>query len=110
MLCVKSELHLNQDGVRTGDGTATLPVAELFRQIIGEAKPKLVITVGTCGATFPSHGLGDVADHPGRQVPAVGGVRQRAVRRRRLPRRDFTIPRRRLTAARRMMATFADRT
>ena len=60
MLCFKSELHLNQDGVRTGDGTATLPVADLVRQLIAEVQPKLVITTGTCGATFPDHELGDV--------------------------------------------------
>lgn len=53
LLCVKSELHLNQDSKRTGDGTATLPVKRFFRQIIDEAKPSLVITVGTAGATFP---------------------------------------------------------
>lgn len=53
VLCVKSELHLNQDGVRTGDGTATLPVKRFFRQMIEEVRPSLVITVGTAGATFP---------------------------------------------------------
>ena len=26
VLCMKSELHLNQDGIATGEGTATLPV------------------------------------------------------------------------------------
>ena len=31
VLCIKSELHLNQDGISTGDGTATLPVKDLFR-------------------------------------------------------------------------------
>ena len=36
VLCMKSELHLNQDGVRTGDGTATLPVKDFFQQIIAE--------------------------------------------------------------------------
>ncbi|GFG52560.1 hypothetical protein MAGR_40010 [Mycolicibacterium agri] len=56
LLCVKSELHLNQDGVRTGDGTATLPVKRFFRQMIDEVKPSLVITVGTAGATFPPTG------------------------------------------------------
>ncbi len=60
VLCFKSELHLNQDGMRTGDGTATLPVADLFRQMIAEVQPKLVITVGTAGATFGDHQLGDV--------------------------------------------------
>jgi hypothetical protein len=61
LLCVKSELHLNQDSVRTGDGTATLPVKRFFRQMIDEVKPALVITVGTAGATFPPTGSVKVA-------------------------------------------------
>ncbi len=40
VLCMKSELHLNQDGIGTGDGTATLPVKDFFQQIIAETKPK----------------------------------------------------------------------
>jgi hypothetical protein len=59
VICFKSELHLNQDGVRTGDGTATLPVKDLFHQMIAEVQPELVITVGTAGATFLDHQLGD---------------------------------------------------
>jgi len=60
VLCFKSELHLNQDGIRTGDGTATLPVADLFRQLIAEVKPKVLLTIGTSGGVFPEHNLGDV--------------------------------------------------
>ena len=60
MLCMKSELHLNQDGVRTGDGTATLPVKDLFKQIIEETGAELILTVGTAGSVFPEFGLGDV--------------------------------------------------
>ncbi len=60
VLCVKSELHLNQDGVRTGEGTATLPVKDLFKQIIEEAQPRLVLSVGTSGSVFQDFGLGDV--------------------------------------------------
>ena len=73
LVLFKSELHLNQDAIRTGPGTATLPVKDLFRQMIDEVKPSLVITVGTAGATFPpdrtitiggqqcpAHELGDV--------------------------------------------------
>jgi nucleoside phosphorylase len=60
VLCMKSELHLNQDSMATGPGTATLPVAELFRQIIAEVKPKLIITTGTAGGTFTDADLGDV--------------------------------------------------
>jgi nucleoside phosphorylase len=60
VLCMKSELHLNQDGVKTGDGTATLPVKDLFRQIIEEARPSVILTVGTSGGVKHEHDLGDV--------------------------------------------------
>jgi len=60
VLCVKSELHLNQDGVKTGTGTATLPVKDLFKQIIEETGARLVLTIGTAGSVFTDFGLGDV--------------------------------------------------
>jgi nucleoside phosphorylase len=60
VLCMKSELHLNQDGIPTGDKTSTLPVKDLFRQIIEEAQPSLVLTVGTSGGVKHEHDLGDV--------------------------------------------------
>ena len=60
VLCMKSELHLNQDGKATGDGTATLPVKDFFKQIINEAKPKLFLTIGTAGSVTDAFGLGDV--------------------------------------------------
>jgi nucleoside phosphorylase len=60
VLCMKSELHLNQDGVKTGDGTATLPVKDFFHQIIDEAHPKVILTIGTAGSVFEKFGLGDV--------------------------------------------------
>lgn len=59
VLCVKSELHMNQDGISTGDGTATLPVKDFFAQMIEEAKPKLVMTVGTSGGVDADQNLGD---------------------------------------------------
>lgn len=60
VLCFKSELHLNQDGKKTGDGTATLPVKDLFKQIIEETEAEYILTTGTCGATYLDHDLGDV--------------------------------------------------
>jgi Phosphorylase superfamily len=60
VLCMKSELHLNQDGVKTGDGTATLPVKDFFKQIISEAKPDVLLTIGTAGGVYPDFQLGDV--------------------------------------------------
>ena len=61
VLCFKSELHLNRDWTivkRVSD--RTVPVADLFVQIIDECQPKLVITVGTAGATLSRTALGDV--------------------------------------------------
>jgi nucleoside phosphorylase len=60
VLCMKSELHLNQDGIKTGEGTATLPVKDLFKQIISETGAQLVLTVGTAGSVFDDFELGDV--------------------------------------------------
>src|ERR1700750_2993625 len=60
VLCMKSELHLNQDGVKTGEGTATLPVKDLFKQIISETKAKVILTIGTAGSVYENFGLGDV--------------------------------------------------
>jgi len=62
VLCFKSELHMNQDGIANAvaPGVATLPVKDMFRQIIEEAQPELVITVGTSGGVFKNHDLGDV--------------------------------------------------
>jgi hypothetical protein len=62
VICFKSELHLNQDGIRstTNPGTSTLPVKDMFNQIIDEAKPDVFLTVGTAGGVFAEQDLGDV--------------------------------------------------
>jgi hypothetical protein len=61
VLCMKSELHLNQDGVTTGDHTSTLPVRDFFHQILDEAKPSHIFTIGTAGSVAADFQLGDVA-------------------------------------------------
>ena len=62
VLCIKSDLHLNQDSIRSKDkpGTATLPVKTFFDQMIEEAQPDVVITTGTAGAVYTKQDLGDV--------------------------------------------------
>ncbi len=62
VLCFKSELHLNQDSIENPrkPGTATLPVRDLFHQIIKEVQPKWFLTAGTAGGTYGNHCLGDV--------------------------------------------------
>jgi hypothetical protein len=59
-VCFKSELHLNQDGIMTGPGTATLPLKELLQQLIVEVRPRVVLSLGTSGAVSSDQELGDV--------------------------------------------------
>ena len=60
VLCFKSELHFNRDWMSSGQNKKRVPVADLFLQMIGEVRPKLIITVGTAGATLDKTLLGDV--------------------------------------------------
>lgn len=66
LLCMKSELHLNQDGISERDahnkptGKATLPVKDFFKQIIEETGAKHVFTIGTAGSVYKQFGLGDI--------------------------------------------------
>lgn len=61
VLCYKSELHLAQDAIPTGKGTATLPLKDLFAQITKEVSPDVFITTGTAGGVSESQPLGGVA-------------------------------------------------
>jgi hypothetical protein len=62
VLCFKSELHLNRDWIslKKEKKYLTVPVADLFAQIIQETNARMIITVGTAGATYGKTGLGDV--------------------------------------------------
>ena len=53
VLCMKSELHLSQDG-------PDMPIANLWKQIITETDVKLIITTGTAGGIGAQVELGDV--------------------------------------------------
>jgi hypothetical protein len=53
VLAVKSELHLATDGI-------TAPIVALWQQMVGEVRPKLVITTGTAGGIGAATQLGDV--------------------------------------------------
>ncbi|MDO6433098.1 hypothetical protein Q4E93_20990 [Flavitalea sp. BT771] len=61
VLCFKSELHLNQDGIKNFNGTQTsLPVRDMFKQIIEETNCTHIFSVGTGGGIELEHDLGDV--------------------------------------------------
>jgi hypothetical protein len=106
VLCFKSELHLNQDGKPTGEGTATLPVADLFRQLIAEVRPRLVITVGTAGATF-DHQLGDVMITRAAKFRLAREFRNEDFNHRSY-RSDFVIPTTHLSTGRELMKEHKD--
>lgn len=122
VLCFKSELHLNQDGITTAPGRATLPVKDMWRQIIEEVQPSLVITVGTAGATFPPdrnvtlkgmnckpHELGDVVVTRGAKFRLSDEFAKEPFANSEYRCEKFTIPTARLGATKKLLATHADK-
>jgi nucleoside phosphorylase len=108
VLCFKSELHLNQDGRRTGDGTATLPVKDLFAQLIAEAQPSTVLTVGTSGGVAHEHDLGDSVVTRGAKFRLSDEFRNEAFNNQ-IYRSDWEIPTQHFNAAEKLMARYQDR-
>ena len=53
VLALKSELHLATDGI-------SAPIVQLWKQIVEEAQPALIITTGTAGGIGEATQLGDV--------------------------------------------------
>lgn len=118
---MKSELHLNQDGIATGNGTATLPVKDFFKQMIDEVRPELVITVGTAGATFPPdrkvtignkscppHELGDVIITRGAKFRLAQEFKNEPFKSKSY-RSSFVIPTARLDACKPLLAVHANK-
>jgi hypothetical protein len=60
VLVFKSELHLNTDWKNLPDGQVSLPVRDLYKQLITEAAPRVVLTTGTSGGVSCNMHLGDV--------------------------------------------------
>ena len=57
---MKSELHMHQD-FHTVNGHPTLPILDLFKQVLAEAKPSHFFCIGTAGGVYPKVPLGAVA-------------------------------------------------
>ncbi len=111
VLLFKSELHLNQDSMETppgSPGNATLPVKDLFHQLIDEVNPTVFLTTGTAGGVYAEQDLGDVAVTRGakfrvkqefRNAPFKNGVYKS----------DWNLPETQLAAAVQLMANFKDK-
>jgi hypothetical protein len=107
VLCIKSELHLNQDGIKTGDGTATLPVKGFFQQIITEATPDLVLSIGTAGSVFDAFPLGDVVVTRAARFRLQDEFRNEAFNHQTFT-SDWNVPTSQLVSAQTLMQMFAD--
>lgn len=108
VVCFKSELHLNQDGIETSPGMATLPVKDLFKQLIDEIRPTHVFTVGTAGATFANHRLGNVVVTRAAKFRLQQEFRSQPYRSSSY-KSDWQIPRTHMDRATQLMQGFADR-
>jgi hypothetical protein len=60
----KSDSHLSQDTRKLPTGDGTLPNYDVWKQIIDEVQPKLVLTTGTAGGIGTSVEVGDVIVSP----------------------------------------------
>jgi hypothetical protein len=60
----KSDSHLSQDTRTLPSGDGTLPNFDVWKQIIDEVRPKLVITTGTAGGIGTQFEVGDVVVSP----------------------------------------------
>jgi hypothetical protein len=60
----KSDSHLSQDTKKPPKKNGTLPNEDVWKQIIDEVKPKLVITTGTAGGIGTQCEVGDVVVSP----------------------------------------------
>ena len=60
----KSDSHLSQDTKTLPKNGGTLPNEDVWKQIITEVQPKLVITTGTAGGIGPDCEVGDVIVSP----------------------------------------------
>ena len=60
----KSDSHLSQDTRKLPTGNGTLPNQDVWRQIITEVQPKLVLTTGTAGGIGNQVEVGDVIVSP----------------------------------------------
>lgn len=60
----KSDSHLSQDTVKSTTLPATLPNYDVWKQIIEEVQPRLIITTGTAGGIGKSAQVGDVVVSP----------------------------------------------
>lgn len=61
VLVYKTELHMHEDAKKLPNGSMSVPIKDMFTQMIEDARPKLFLTTGTSGGVYCSMSLGDVS-------------------------------------------------
>ena len=80
VLVFKSDSHLSQDTFKHLPADGSLPNAELWKQIIEETQPKLVLTTGTAGGIGKQFEVGDVIVSPVVRFDSRGWLKKTAFR------------------------------
>lgn len=60
VLVYKTNLHMHEDAKLMPNGSYSLPIRQMFQQMIEDARPRLFLTTGTSGGVYPHMQLGDV--------------------------------------------------
>lgn len=107
VLVYKTELHMHEDAKKLPDGSYSLPIKAMFTQMIDEARPRTFLTTGTSGGVYGSMHLGDVVVSRGARFDCMKDFRD-APFNNQLFKSNWTVPKRLLPQAERLMQSFAD--
>jgi nucleoside phosphorylase len=106
VIVFKTDLHMHQDAIKLPDGSMSLPIKDMLKQIIQEAKPKLFLTTGTSGGVYCSMHLGDVVVSRAARFQCDRSFRDAPFNHTTF-KSDWTVPQTQLAEARKLMQLFA---
>jgi len=106
VLVYKTELHMHEDAKKLADGSYTMPIKNMFKQMIGDAKPRVFLTTGTAGGVYCSMHLGDVMVSRAAEFYCQKDFASAKFNRQKFQSK-WTVPTKYLGAAERLMRGFA---
>src|ERR1041384_6428273 len=107
VLVYKTELHMHEDAKKLPNGTMSLPIKDMFTQMIKDARPKLFLTTGTSGGVYCSMSLGDVSVSRAARFNCHRDFKSAPFNNKTF-KSDWTIPTKYVSKAEKLMHSFAD--
>ena len=107
VLIYKTELHMHEDAKKLPDGTMSLPIKDMFAQMIADARPKLFLTTGTSGGVYCSMSLGDVSVSRAARFNCHRDFKAAPFNNKTF-KSNWTIPTKYIPAAEKLMKSFAE--